>query len=255
MTSLEVLKPPHTQGAHRTQLSLSPGLQRHRPDPRHSSAAHAFLHSSPRSRFPLLNLSHLFSLPPLPPSPAWVKLPRPWYVGVGLPHPKCGGWKGAPTSLPSTGCPGITHALQAARLAFALSPKGNTHPPSLQRLSNPTSLPRQRGWMVCPLLLSPAFHPWPWGPRQVHPRLDSCLTWTWAHGPGLFSEWCWFSFRVMCCVESLSWVQFFVNSFSEAHRLFSSGDSPSKNTRVGCHALLQGVFLNQVLNPGIPPCR
>ena len=26
-------------------------------------------------------------------------------------------------------------------------------------------------------------------------------------------------------------------------------DSPSKNTRVGCHALLQGIFPNQGLNP------
>ena len=27
------------------------------------------------------------------------------------------------------------------------------------------------------------------------------------------------------------------------------GDSPGKNTRVGCHALLQGIFLTQGLNP------
>ena len=27
------------------------------------------------------------------------------------------------------------------------------------------------------------------------------------------------------------------------------GDSPGKNTRVGCHALLQGIFPNQGLNP------
>ena len=30
------------------------------------------------------------------------------------------------------------------------------------------------------------------------------------------------------------------------------GDSPGKNTGVGCHALLQGIFTNQVLNPGLP---
>ena len=62
MTSLEVLKPPHIQGVHKTQLSLSPGLQRPRPDPRYPSAAHAFLHSS--ARFHLLNPSHLSSLLP-----------------------------------------------------------------------------------------------------------------------------------------------------------------------------------------------
>ena len=30
------------------------------------------------------------------------------------------------------------------------------------------------------------------------------------------------------------------------------GDSPGKNTGVGCHALLQGVFPTQGLNPGLP---
>ena len=30
------------------------------------------------------------------------------------------------------------------------------------------------------------------------------------------------------------------------------GDSPDKNTRVGCHAFLQGIFQNQGLNPGLP---
>ena len=30
------------------------------------------------------------------------------------------------------------------------------------------------------------------------------------------------------------------------------GDSPGKNTGVGCHALLQGIFPIQGLNPGLP---
>ena len=33
------------------------------------------------------------------------------------------------------------------------------------------------------------------------------------------------------------------------------GDSPGKNTGVGCHALLQGICPNQVSNPGLPHCR
>ena len=37
---------------------------------------------------------------------------------------------------------------------------------------------------------------------------------------------------------------------SSVHR-----DSPSKNTGVGCHALLQGIFPTQGLNPGLPHCR
>ena len=33
------------------------------------------------------------------------------------------------------------------------------------------------------------------------------------------------------------------------------GDSPSKSTRVDCHALLQGIFPTQELNPSLPHCR
>ena len=33
------------------------------------------------------------------------------------------------------------------------------------------------------------------------------------------------------------------------------GDSPGKNTGVGCHALLQGIFPTQGSNPGLPQCR
>ena len=33
------------------------------------------------------------------------------------------------------------------------------------------------------------------------------------------------------------------------------GDSPGKNTGVGCHALLQGIFPTQGSNPGLLHCR
>ena len=33
------------------------------------------------------------------------------------------------------------------------------------------------------------------------------------------------------------------------------GDSPDKNTGVGCHALLQGIFPTQEWNPGVLHCR
>ena len=33
------------------------------------------------------------------------------------------------------------------------------------------------------------------------------------------------------------------------------GDSPGKNTGVGCHSLLQGIFPTQGSNPGLPHCR
>ena len=37
-------------------------------------------------------------------------------------------------------------------------------------------------------------------------------------------------------------------------RLFCPWNSP-KNTRVGCHSLLQGIFLTQGSNPSLPHCR
>ena len=33
------------------------------------------------------------------------------------------------------------------------------------------------------------------------------------------------------------------------------GDSPGKNTEVGCRVLLQGIFRTQELNPGLLHCR
>ena len=38
-------------------------------------------------------------------------------------------------------------------------------------------------------------------------------------------------------------------------RLLCPWDSPGKNTGVGCHFLLQGIFLTQGSNPGLPHCR
>ena len=34
-----------------------------------------------------------------------------------------------------------------------------------------------------------------------------------------------------------------------------SPEFPSKNTGMGCHSLLQGIFQTQELNPGLPHCR
>ena len=38
-------------------------------------------------------------------------------------------------------------------------------------------------------------------------------------------------------------------------RLLCPWDFPGRNTGVGCHFLLQGIFLTQGLNPGLPHCR
>ena len=39
------------------------------------------------------------------------------------------------------------------------------------------------------------------------------------------------------------------------HGLYSPWNSPGKNTGVGCHALLQGIFPTQGSNPSLPHCR
>ena len=47
----------------------------------------------------------------------------------------------------------------------------------------------------------------------------------------------------------------FVSDSLKLHGTSVHGDSPGKNTGVGCHALLQGIFPNQGSNPGLPHCR
>ena len=41
----------------------------------------------------------------------------------------------------------------------------------------------------------------------------------------------------------------------QPHGLYSPWDSPGQNTGVGCLSLLQGFFLTQGSNPGLPHCR
>ena len=46
-----------------------------------------------------------------------------------------------------------------------------------------------------------------------------------------------------------------VSSSLQPHGLYSPWNSPGKNTGVGSCSLLQGIFLSQGLNPGLPHCR
>ena len=46
-----------------------------------------------------------------------------------------------------------------------------------------------------------------------------------------------------------SHVRLFATLWTVAHQALSVHGFPSKNTRVGCHALLQGIFATQGLNP------
>ena len=53
----------------------------------------------------------------------------------------------------------------------------------------------------------------------------------------------------MQCVCVLSCVRLCVTLWNVASWLLSMWFSPGKNTRVGCHAILQGIFLTQESNP------
>ena len=55
--------------------------------------------------------------------------------------------------------------------------------------------------------------------------------------------------------QSLSHVQLFVTPCTVAHQAPLSMESPGKDTGVGCHFLLEGIFLTQGSNPGLPHCR
>ena len=62
----------------------------------------------------------------------------------------------------------------------------------------------------------------------------------------------------MCHIGVMRWR--LINQFWWSHglqpaRLFCPWNSPAKNTGVGCHALLQGIFPTQGSNLGLPHCR
>ena len=50
-------------------------------------------------------------------------------------------------------------------------------------------------------------------------------------------------------LSSFNCVQLFATLWTVAHQAPYSRDSPGKNIGVGCHALLQGIFLTQGSNP------
>ena len=57
------------------------------------------------------------------------------------------------------------------------------------------------------------------------------------------------------CVQLLSGVQLVATQWTVAISLLCPWDSPCKNTGVGCHALLQGIFLTQGSNLSLLHCR
>ena len=68
--------------------------------------------------------------------------------------------------------------------------------------------------------------------------------------------------HVVLCVSAQSWCVLSCFSLTLCDSMDCNppgssvhGDSPGKNTGVGCHALLQGIFPTQGSNPGLPHCR
>ena len=55
--------------------------------------------------------------------------------------------------------------------------------------------------------------------------------------------------------QSLSCVKLFVTPWTIACQAPLSWNSPGKNTGVGSHSLLQGIFPTQESNPGLLHCR
>ena len=65
---------------------------------------------------------------------------------------------------------------------------------------------------------------------------------------------CWL-FALVLVLSCFYCVRVFATLWTITGQAPLSMDSPGKNTGVGCHFLLQGIFLTQGLNPCLLPCR
>ena len=79
------------------------------------------------------------------------------------------------------------------------------------------------------------------------------MDWWWGDGLGMiqaYYAYCTLYYYCVCvCAQSLSCVRLFVTPQTVACQAPHLWDSPGKNTGVGCHCLLQGIFLTRGLNP------
>ena len=73
--------------------------------------------------------------------------------------------------------------------------------------------------------------------------------------PSRADEWMNNNSTMEYCAQLLICVSLFSTLWTVCPDSSVHGDSPGKNTGVGCHALLQGIFLSQGSNPGLPHCR
>ena len=112
--------------------------------------------------------------------------------------------------------------------------------------SSPSSSPFSQG-SNSPLVSSPWWRLHDQSVHALHHHHPHCLCPGWAAAPLTISG------PVLCCAWSLSRVQLFVTPRTVGSSVH--GDSPGKNTGVGCHALLQRIFPMQGSNPALPCCR
>ena len=82
------------------------------------------------------------------------------------------------------------------------------------------------------------------------------LTRDWTHAPcgGSVESWPLDHQRIPMCLVTQSCPKLCDPMDCSPRGSSVHGDSLDKNYRVGCHAL-QGIFLTQVSNPGLPHCR
>ena len=94
---------------------------------------------------------------------------------------------------------------------------------------------------------------WMWGRGGIkyeawHPdsSVNNCLG-----GISLFPP----PFHMWSEVKLLSCVRLFATPWTVAYQALGPWDFPGKNTGVGCHFLLQGIFPTQGSNPSLLHCR
>ena len=64
-----------------------------------------------------------------------------------------------------------------------------------------------------------------------------------------------FSTKIFAWKVSVSHARLFLTTWTAAYETCLPWDFPGKDTGVGCHLLLQGIFLTQGSNPGLLHCR
>ena len=87
------------------------------------------------------------------------------------------------------------------------------------------------------------------GALEEHQWLSSGVGWTENTHCRNFAQGWWLVVSVVKSCLTL------VTPWTVARRLLCPWDSPGKNTGVGFHSLLQGIFPTQESNPGLLPCR